>query len=138
MGRLQLEIVTPDRVVLTTEADYVSLPGVEGDLGILPDHIPYFAALRVACMHYETDGKTAWACITGGFAEVADNRVQLLVDTAELAEEVDADRAEAAFRRAQERLAEAKQQQQATNVNRTRAEAALQRALVRLQASKLR
>ena len=135
MGRLQLDIVTPDRVVLSTEADYVSLPGVEGDFGVLPDHIPYFAALRVACMHYEADGKTAWACVTGGFAEVADNRVQVLVDTAELADEIDLDRAEAAFRRAQERLEQAKHQ---TNVNVVRAEAALQRALVRLQAAKLR
>ena len=135
MGRLQLEIVTPDRVVLKTEADYVSLPGVEGDFGVLPEHIPYFAALRIACMHYETDGKTAYACITGGFAEIAENRVQVLVDTAELAAEIDANRAEAAYKRAQERLDQAKQN---TDVNIARAEAALQRALNRLQASRLR
>ncbi|MCC8194514.1 MAG: F0F1 ATP synthase subunit epsilon [Deltaproteobacteria bacterium] len=135
MGKLQLEIVTPDRVVLRTEADYVSLPGVEGDFGVLPDHIPFFAALRIACLHYETDGKTAWACVTGGFAEIADNHVQVLVDTAELADEIDVNRAEAAFRRAQERLQQARQN---SNVNITRAEAALQRALARLQASKLK
>lgn len=135
MGRLQLEIVTPDRVVLKTEADYVSLPGVEGDFGVLPGHIPFFAALRIGCMHYEVEGKTTWACITGGFAEIADNRVQVLVDTAELADEIDIDRAEAAFRRAQQRLEQAKKD---TNVNITRAEASLQRALTRLQAAKLR
>ena len=135
MGKLLLEIVTPDRTVLKTEADYVSLPGVEGDFGVLPEHIPYFAALRVDCLHYEADGKTAWACITGGFAEVLDNHVQVLVDAAELADEIDVNRAEAAFKRAQERLAQA---QKGSNVNIVRAEAALQRALTRLQASKLR
>jgi len=137
MGKLQLEIVTPDRVVLSKEVDYVSLPGVEGDFGVLPEHIPYFAALRVACMHYEVDGKMAWACVTGGFAEVADNRVQVLVDTAELADEIDENRAEAAFRRAQTRLEQAKQLN-TSNINIMRAEAALRRAIARLQASKLR
>lgn len=135
MSRLQLEIVTPDRVVLRQEVDYVSLPGVEGDFGVLPDHIPYFAALRTACMHYEADGKTIWACLTGGFAEVADNRVQVLADTAELAEEIDVARAETARKRAEEHLEEAKRDH---TINVMRAEAALQRALVRLQASKLR
>jgi F-type H+-transporting ATPase subunit epsilon len=137
MGSLHLEIVTPDRVVLTTEADYVSLPGVEGDLGILPGHIPFFAALKTACMHFEAGGKTIWASITGGFAEIADDRVQVLVDAAELANEIDADRAKAAFRRALERLEHVKQHTDA-DINVTRAEAAVQRALVRLQAVKLR
>lgn len=137
MGSLHLEIVTPDRVVLSTEADYVSLPGVEGDFGVLPDHIPFFAALKTACMHFEAGGKTTWACITGGFAEIADNHVQILVDTAELADEIDVDRAKAAFRRALERLEQVKQNAD-TNINVTRAEAAMQRALVRLQAVKLR
>ena len=135
MAALQLEIVTPDRVVLKKEVDYVSLPGVEGDFGVLPDHVPYFAALRIACMHYVIDGKTSYACLTGGFAEVADNRVQVLVDTAELAEEIDANRAEAALRRAQQRLEAARK---TSDINVLRAETALKRALIRLQASKLR
>jgi len=135
MGKLQLEIVTPDRVVLKTEADYISLPGVEGDFGILPEHIPYFAALRMACMHYELDGTTFWVCVTDGFAEIAENRVQVLVDTAELATEIDINRAEAALQRAQKRLDQAKQNPE---VNLLRADSALHRALLRLQASKLR
>ncbi len=135
MERLQLEIVTPDRVVLKTEADYVSLPGVEGDFGVLPEHIPYFAALKTACMHYVLDGKTSYACLTGGFAEVVDNRVQVLVDTAELADEIDVNRAEAALRRAQDRLESARK---TSEINVLRAESALKRALVRLQAAKLR
>jgi F-type H+-transporting ATPase subunit epsilon len=135
MGKLQLEIVTPDRVVLKTEADYVSLPGVEGEFGVLPGHIPFFAALAIACMHYEADGKTTWACITGGFAEIADNRVQILADTAELADGIDAGRAETALRRAGERLEQAKR---SAGIDVARAEAALRRALARLRAAKLR
>ena len=135
MGRLQLEIVTPERVVLRTEADYVSLPGAEGDFGVLPDHIPYFAALRTACLHYELDGKSLWACITSGFAEVADNRIQVLVDTAELAEEVDENRAESARQRALTRL-DQNRQSPSGDINVMRAEYALHRALIRLQASK--
>ena len=137
MGRLRMEIVTPDRVVLATEADYVSLPGTEGEFGVLPDHIPFFAALKIGCLHFEIDGKTKYASIGGGFAEIADNRVQLLVDSGELAEEVDAPRADSALRRAEERLNAARgQYDNAINVH--RAELALQRALTRLQASKLR
>lgn len=135
MNALHLEIVTPDRLVLATEASYVSLPGVEGDFGILPGHIPFFAALKVACMHYEAEGKTTWVCTTGGFAEIADNHVQVLVDTAELADDIDIGRAESAFRRAEERLKQAKSN---ADINVTRAEAALERALVRLHAAKLR
>lgn len=130
---LQLEIVTPDRVVLRTEAEYVSLPGVEGEFGILPGHIPFFAALKVGCMHYIDNGKTVYACIGGGFAEIMDDKVQILADTAELAAEIDTARAEAALRRAEERLAA-----QRDRINVTRAESALQRAVTRLQASQFR
>ena len=137
MDRLQLEIVTPERVVLRTEADYVSLPGIEGDFGVLPGHIPYFAALRTACLHYELDGESFWACATNGFAEIADNRVQLLVDTAELAGEIDENRAEAALHRAQDRLDQAKQKTE-NDLDVMRAEYALHRALTRLQAAKFK
>ena len=137
MGRLQLEIVTPDRVVLRSEADYVSLPGVEGEFGVLPEHIPFFAALKIGCLHFENNGKTEYAAISGGFAEIANNRVQLLVDSGELAGEVDVHRAEAALKRAEERLNTAKERHD-DNINVLRAEIALQRAITRLQASRLR
>ncbi len=133
MERLQLEIVTPDSIVLSEEVDYVSLTGFEGEFGVLPGHVPFFAALTVGCMHYIRDNKTWYACITGGFAEVADNKVQVLVDAGEKAEDVDVTRAEAALKRARERLALARQEH---NLNTTRAEAALQRAMNRLEAKK--
>ena len=128
---LQLEIVAPDRVVLSTEAEYVSLPGVEGEFGILPGHIPFFAALKVGYMHYVREGKSIYATLSGGFAEVMDNRVRVLVNAGELASEIDANRAEAALKRAQERLSAVKRD----NIDVARAEAALQRALARLQAA---
>lgn len=131
---LQLEIVTPDRVVLSTEAEYVSLPGVEGEFGILPGHIPFFAALKPGCMHYVREGKSIYATICGGFAEVMDNKVRVLANAGELASEIDVDRAEAALKRARERLSAGKQD----NINIARAEAGLQRALVRLQAAHFR
>ena len=131
---LKLEIVTPDRIVLSAEADYVSLPGTEGEFGVLPGHVPLFAALKTGCMHYQHEGQTVYASLREGFAEVADGTVQLLVDSAELAGEIDVGRAEAALKRAQERLSSP--QRDAVNV--ARAEAALQRASVRLQAAKLK
>ncbi len=131
MERLQLEIVTPDKIVLSEEVDYVSLTGFEGEFGVLPGHIPFFAALTIGCMHYIKDDKTWYACISGGFAEVADNRVQVLVDAGERAEDVDVGRAQAALKRAEERLARAKQEH---NVNVVRAEASLRRAINRLEA----
>ena len=134
MDRLLLEIVTPDRVVLKEEVDYVSLPGVEGDFGVLPEHIPYFAALKAAWMHYVIDGKISYICLSGGFAEVANNKIQVLVDTAELASEIDPGRAEAARLRAEQRLQKAKLD---SEINIKRAEAALGRAITRLRSVKL-
>lgn len=130
---LQLEIVTPDRVVLKTEAEYVSLPGAEGEFGVLPGHIPFFAALKIGCMHYVVKGKPVYSFISGGFAEVMDDRVQVLADAAELATDIDVARAEAALRRAEERLAA-----HHDKINVARAEASLQRAVTRLHASGFR
>ncbi|GHV54143.1 ATP synthase epsilon chain [Deltaproteobacteria bacterium] len=130
---LKLEIITPDRVVQSCEAAYVSLPGVEGEFGVLPGHVPLVAALKVGCMHYTRDGKNIHASIGGGFAEIADDRVAVLVDSAELASEVNVSRAEAALKRARDRLTAGR----GDDVNVIRAEAALQRAISRLQATKL-
>lgn len=134
MAKLQLEIVTPDRIVLSTEADYVSLPGTEGEFGVLPGHIPYFAALGTGWMHYDLEDHKEHVCVIGGFVEVVNNKVEVLVDSAELPDEIDVSRAEAALKRAQDLLEKAKKDD---TVNIVRAEAALQRALTRLQAAKL-
>ena len=127
MAALHLEIVTPDSRVLSTEAEYVGAPGIEGQFGVMAGHIPFLSALAVGALHYKSGGKTGYVFLSGGFAEVSDNKVTVLAESAEEAESIDYARAEAARKRAEERL-----HARADNVNVVRAEAALQRATCRL------
>lgn len=124
---LQLDIVTPDSVVLSEQVDYVSAPGVEGEFGVLPGHIPFLAALATGALSYTIGGQKYYAFVSGGFAEVSENKVTILAESAELAKDIDAARAMEAKKRAEARLAG-----QAENVNIERARAALQRAITRL------
>lgn len=127
MASLQLEIVTPDHLVLSKEVDYVGTPGVEGEFGIMASHIPFLSALAIGGLHYKAEGKTRFVFISGGFAEVSDNKVTVLAESAEEAECIDTARAEEARKRAEARLM-AKNE----NTNNLRAEAALTRAVTRL------
>ena len=95
MEGLRLEIVTPDKVVLQADVDYVGAPGVDGEFGVLAGHIPLLAALSIGGMYYRQGVQTRWAFVSGGFAEVADNKVTVLAEAAELADEIDVDRAKA-------------------------------------------
>lgn len=124
---LQLDIVTPDKVVLSEQVDYVSAPGVEGEFGVLPGHVPFLAALAIGCINYTAGGKKRAAFVSGGFAEVSDNKVTILAESSELADNIDVARAMEAKKRAEARLA-AKEE----NVNNERAHAALQRAVTRI------
>ena len=124
---LQLDIVTPDKVVLSAQVDYVSAPGVEGEFGVLPGHVPLLAALSIGCVGYTVNGKKQCAFVSGGFAEVSDNKVTILAESSELADSIDIARANEAKKRAEERLAA-----KAENINHERAHAALQRAVIRL------
>ena len=126
---LRLEIVTPDRVILSENVDYVAVPGIEGEFGVLPGHTPFLSALKIGCLHYKAKGETVYVCLTGGFAEVTESKVLILADAGELAAEINKERAEQAKKRALERLAKAKSED---SVNVTRAEASLQRAINRL------
>lgn len=127
---LQLEIVTPDRSVLTETVDFVSVPGSEGAFGILPGHTPFLSALALGCLHYTTlSGEIKYVALSGGFAEVSHDVVRILADSAEKAEEIDISRAEEAKKRAEERLRDAAQREE---INVARADAALKRALNRL------
>jgi len=133
---LQLDIITPDRVVLREAVDYVSMTGVEGEFGVLPGHIPFLSALKIGPAHYIRDGKTGYFCVSGGFAEVAENTVLVLADAAELAGEIDAQRAGEARKRAEERLAGARAQAAGEgDIDMDRAAAALARAINRLKLS---
>ena len=102
---LRLEFVTPERAIAHEEVDEVELPGEEGFFGVLPGHAPLLAALKPGEMWYRKGSVTTHAFIGGGFAEVTPDRVSILAPVAERAEDIDLARAEAAKRRAEERLA---------------------------------
>ena len=125
----KLEIVTPERVVLTQDAVSLVVPAAEGYLGVLADHAPLIAELTVGEIRVrDAEGRETRLATSGGFMEVRDNTVHILADTAERAEEIDIARAEEARKRAEERV-----RSRAAGINYARAEAALKRALNRLR-----
>lgn len=128
-AKLQLEIVTPDRSLVREEVDEVQVPGAEGYLGVLPGHTPLLATLKVGELWYRVGQEKNYLAIARGFAEVLPDRVTILAQIAERAEDVDLARAEAAKRRAEERLGNPPAQ----NFDFERARVALMKSLVRLQ-----
>ena len=131
MADMSLTIITPEQTVLRdAPADAVVVPVVDGSMGILKNHAPMVANLRIGVLRYKQDGVYKRAAVTGGFMEVSDNRVTILADAAELAESIDVMRAIEARKRAEARLRDRK-----ANIDRARAEAALRRALARLRAA---
>src|SRR5215210_7874386 len=105
--KITLEIVTPDRPIVTAQVDEVELPGSEGYFGVLPGHTPLLATLQVGELWYRVGPERHYLAIAFGFAEVLPDRVTVLAQIAERAEEIDIARAEAAKRRAEERVARA-------------------------------
>ena len=101
---VQLTFVTPERAIVHDDVDEVELPGEDGYFGVLPGHAPLLAALKTGEMWYRKGADKAFAFIGGGFAEVLGDRVSVLAEIAERAEDIDLARAEAAKRRAEERL----------------------------------
>ena len=135
-GRIQLEVVTPERLVLSVEVDEISAPGALGYFGVLPGHAPFLTTLGVGEVGYRIGNQWDYLAITWGYAEVLPNKVTILTETAEMAEEIDIERAERAKRRAEERLHE--WSTAATDVDFERASVALQRAFSRLQVAQKR
>jgi F-type H+-transporting ATPase subunit epsilon len=125
--KLTLEIVTPDRSLITAQVDEVQLPGAEGYFGVLPGHTPLLAALQVGELWYRIGRETHHVAVAFGFVEVLPERVTVLAQIAERAEEIDVARAQAAKRRAEERLAA-----RAPDVDPDRARIAFLKSLVRL------
>lgn len=107
MGKLTVEIVTAERHVLTDEADVVVAPASEGTIGILPRHAPLLTALSPGVMVLKKDGVEEIIAVSGGFLQVSHNRVLILADAAERADEVDEQRAAEARARAEAALKEA-------------------------------
>jgi F-type H+-transporting ATPase subunit epsilon len=129
---IQLEIVTPGGVVVRESVDEVEAPGVEGHFGVLPGHRPFMSQLRAGELRYRTGKENHFVAVHWGFAEVLPNKVTVLVETAERAEDIDLKRAETAKRRAEERL---KQFGAAYDMETARAD--FERAQARLDAAQL-
>jgi len=131
---LELNIVTPEGEVFEEAVDRVVFPGTEGEFGVLEGHERFLTPLGIGVVEILQGGRTRRAAIAGGFADVGAERVVAMVDTCELAEEIDVSRAEAARARARAEL-DKLSPSQAEEHSYKMQEAALQRALVRLQAA---
>jgi F-type H+-transporting ATPase subunit epsilon len=134
MAKLQFDVITGERVVYQdSEVDMVVAPGVEGELGLLPMHAPLVTMLQPGELRVKKGNNEVALAVSGGFLEIAGDRVLVLADSAERSEEIDVSRAEEARRRAQERLASRQEE-----IDVAAAEAALRRALVRLRVARRR
>jgi len=99
--RLYLEIITPERLMVGQEVDMVEAPGGSGEFGVLPGHAAFLTTLEHGEIRFMAGGATRFVATSGGFAEVLDNKVTMLVDTAEFEQEIDIDRARRARERAE-------------------------------------
>ncbi|SRR6266404_6333970 len=126
---LQLVVVTPERQLLSEAISEAQLPGADGYLGILPGHAPLISELGIGELTYKTvSGQSGLLAIIRGFVEVLPDRVSVLAELAERAEDIDLMRAQEALKRAQELIAKG-----GDNIDWDRASASLQRALIRIQ-----
>ena len=127
--RLTLEVATPTRLVVAETADEIVVPGSQGYFGVLPGHAAFLTTLGVGELMYRVGRDEHYLAVAGGFAEVRNDKVIVLADSAERPEEIDRARAEGARDRAERRLAGRSE----SDVDYTRAMAAFARALIRLQ-----
>jgi F-type H+-transporting ATPase subunit epsilon len=127
---IRVEIVTPERSVVSEAARIVMAPGTLGEFGVLSGHTPFMTSLKLGVVHYiDQGGKERFVFVSGGFAEALPDRVTILADSAERRKDIDLDRAKAAKARAEDRLAKT----QDDNIDFTRARAALARAMLRVR-----
>lgn len=127
--KLQLELITPYRKVLSEEVDEITAVGTLGEFGVLPGHAPFLTALKIGELSYKKGGNVYPLAVNWGYFEVEDDNVTVLVETAERVDEIDLERAKAALGRAEEAL------KRLTPEDRDfrKYEAALERALIRVQ-----
>jgi F-type H+-transporting ATPase subunit epsilon len=127
--QLQLEVVTPERRVLTGQVSSVTVPGRAGEMQILPGHAALIAELKTGVLSYNQDGSTHQLHVSGGFIEVSDDRVSVLAEIAERPEEIDAARARLARDHTEKQLSS----WSGTEEDFEKARAKLERSMVRLQ-----
>jgi F-type H+-transporting ATPase subunit epsilon len=125
--KLTLEVVSPDGLVLKEEVDEVEATGSEGEFGVLPGHVPLVTILKIGMLVCRKGGTVSYVFINSGYAEVNEDRVLILADSAEREDNIDVERARNAMKRAEERLR--KQEE----IDFVRAQAALDRAIIRVQ-----
>lgn len=133
MNKLKLEIVTPDGIIFTDEVDEVIVPASEGELGILPNHVPLFTKVKPGEVMVKKDKNTYFLAVTGGFLEVLKNNVNILADYAVRAESIEIAKVEEARKRAQKLLEEKKDEKEVTL-----AQADLARAILELKVARRR
>ena len=129
--KLTLEIVTPERRVLSETVDEVVLPGKLGSMGVLPGHAPLLTSLGVGELEYRKGGAKRYMAVAGGFAEVLPTRVIILAGTAEKAEEIDLDRA-----RAKRERIESQMKQATTDFDFDAVSVDLEKAIIRMQVAR--
>jgi len=133
LAKLKFEIVTAERVVYSEEVDAVIAPGSQGELGILPSHAPLLTTLKPGMLTVRHGGEEQAMFVNGGFLEVMQDKVVVLADVAERAEEIDVAKAEEAKRQAEESL-----RKSASAIDIAAAEAALRRSLMQLKVAEHR
>ncbi len=128
-GNIKLEIVTPEKSVVSEDVQMVVSPGSLGDFGVLTGHTPFLTTLRVGAIRYvNPDGTERSVFVSGGFAEALPDKVTILAESAERRRDIDLERAQTALERAQKRL----EKTGLDNINYARAKAAITRALHRV------
>lgn len=127
-NKINLEVITPEKLALRESVDEVVLPGLTGELGILPDHEPLITQLKTGVLTYRQSGSQQRLHVSGGFAEVLGDKVSVLADVAEKPEEIDVARAREALDRAEKRL-----NGSGADVDVERAELKKERARTRIQ-----
>jgi F-type H+-transporting ATPase subunit epsilon len=130
MEQLFLEVVTPEKVLVSRDVDSVIMPGTEGEFGVLPGHILFLSAIEPGELRYTSGSEKMFFAVMSGFAEVSQNKVSVLVDAAEKATDIDVERARNAIDRARERLEKDRGRE---DIDFFRAETALKRAIIRLK-----
>ncbi|MGD0586753.1 MAG: F0F1 ATP synthase subunit epsilon [Oryzomonas sp.] len=127
--KMKLEIVTPYKKVVDMEVEEVTATGKLGEFGVLPGHAPFLTSLKIGELAYKFGGKVEHMALNWGYFEIRDDKIIVLVETAEAAEEIDVERAKAAQGRAEEKLKHLTPEDKQFKVY----EAALERALIRVQ-----
>jgi F-type H+-transporting ATPase subunit epsilon len=133
MKTIKVSVVTPDGPVYEADVEMVSTKAKSGELGILPGHIPLVAPLEISAVRLKKEGKTQYIAVSGGFLEVRPDKVTILAQAAERAEDIDVARAKAAKERAERRL-----QSKDDDIDFKRAELALKRAINRLNVAEMK